>query len=215
MDSEDPSLRRLGPLGRLQGTDIYLIDQLLKERIPRGARILDVGAGSGRNLTWFLTGEEAPEITVVEPNPEAVDALLERLAALGARLPAERIHRCAIEEAPLPDAAFDLVICNAVLHFAKDDAHFDAMLRAAWRRVAPGGVFFARLATSIGIEGSIQALGSGWYRLPDESDRYLLDQERLLALTHQMGGVLLDPIKTTIVQGLRSMSTWVVQRPVA
>lgn len=199
-------------LDRLVGTDIYLIDQLLKGRVEPGARIVDVGCGSGRNLTWFLTDPDAFEVTVVEPREEALDALEERLRALGVELKSHEIHRAAIEDTALPERSFDLVICCAVLHFARDDEHFEAILRATWRLVAPGGLMFVRLATSIGIEDQVVSLGKGWYRLPDESERYLLDEARLLALTQDIGGELLDPLKTTIVQGLRSMTTWVVGR---
>ncbi len=34
----------------------------------------------------------------------------------------------------------------------------------------------------------------------------------LLALTSRLGGALLDPLKTTVVQDQRSMTTWVVRK---
>ena len=111
-----------------------------------------------------------------------------------------------------PDASADVVISSAVLHFADNDAHFDAMLHGSWRVLAPRGVFFCRLASSIGIEGRVQSLGGGRYRLPDGSDRYLVDEGRLIALTRQLGGDLLDPLKTTVVQNQRAMTTWVVRK---
>ncbi len=42
-----------------------------------------------------------------------------------------------------PDAFADVVISSAVLHFARDDAQFEAMLRGTWRVLKPGGLFFA------------------------------------------------------------------------
>ena len=50
------------------------------------------------------------------------------------------------------------------------------------------------------------------HRLPDGSDRYLVDAALLMTLTEKLGGRLLDPIKTTVVQGQRAMTTWVVGR---
>lgn len=199
------------PLDALVGVDVYLIDQLLKGRIAPGARILDVGCGSGRNLTWFLR-EGGYSITAVDPNPEALVALAERCAALGVSIPEGGIHGVSIEDAPLEEDSFDLVICNAVLHFARDAAQFDAILEASWRALRPGGLFFARLATTIGIEDRLLPLGGGWYRLPDESDRFLVDQNRLLELSARLRGTLLDPIKTTVVQGMRAMTTWVLEK---
>jgi hypothetical protein len=86
------------------------------------------------------------------------------------------------------------------------------MLRETWRVLRPGGVFFCRLASSIGMEARVRPTGGGRYRLPDGSDRYLVDEARLLALTRTLGGSLLDPIKTTVVQDQRCMTTWVVRK---
>src|SRR5690606_32859112 len=110
------------------------------------------------------------------------------------------------------EAHADVVIASAVLHFARDDAHFEAMLTALWRVLKPDGLFFARLASTIGIADEVQPRGGGRYLLPDGSERYLVDADRLLALTERLGGALLDPIKTTVVHGQRAMTTWVVVR---
>jgi tellurite methyltransferase len=101
------------------------------------------------------------------------------------------------------------VIASAVLHFARDAAHFEAMLRQLWRVLRPGGLFFARLASNIGIADAVMPLGNGRFRLPDGSDRYLVDAATIEAWTERLGGALLDPIKTTVVQDQRSMTTWV------
>jgi hypothetical protein len=86
------------------------------------------------------------------------------------------------------------------------------MLRECWRLLDRHGVFFCRLASSIGIESRVTAVGSGRFVLPDGSERYLVTEARLMAHTSQLGGELLDPVKTTIVQNQRSMTTWVVRK---
>ena len=58
-----------------------------------------------------------------------------------------------IEHTSFPDAHADVVMASAVLHFARDPRHFEAMLRQMWRVLRPGGLFFARLASTIGIAG--------------------------------------------------------------
>jgi hypothetical protein len=74
-------------------------------------------------------------------------------------------------------------------------------------------MFFCRLASTIGIEAEVQRIGDGRrYRLPDGTARYLVDEPLLMALTERLGGKLLDPLKTTVVQGQRSMTTWVVRK---
>ena len=107
-----------------------------------------------------------------------------------------------------------MVISSAVLHFARDEAQFDAMLKGSWRLLAPGGMFFCRLASSIGLEHRIRPLAPGGrrYVLPDGTQRYLVDEAMLMEYTRSLGGQLLDPLKTTVVQDQRSMTTWVVRK---
>ena len=105
----------------------------------------------------------------------------------------------------------DAVICSAVLHFARDEREFTAMVEEMWRLLAPGGLLFARLATSIGLERQLSsATGRVW--LPDGSERFVVDELTLLALTSRLGGTLADPLKTTNVQNMRCMTTWVVEK---
>ena len=52
------------------------------------------------------------------------------------------------------------------------------------------------------------------FRLPDGSDRYLVDEALLMDLTEELGGKLADPLKTTVVQNQRCMTTWVVRKNV-
>jgi hypothetical protein len=61
-------------------------------------------------------------------------------------------------------------------------------------------------------EGAARPLGGGRYALPDGSERFLVDAAGLERLTDALGGELLDPVKTTVVHGRRSMTTWVVRR---
>ncbi|MBF0235942.1 MAG: methyltransferase domain-containing protein, partial [Desulfamplus sp.] len=117
-----------------------------------------------------------------------------------------------LDNLPYQSEQFDAIICNAVLHFARDDNHFHKMITELWRVLKPQGFLFIRLASSIGIEDKIIPLSNNRYLLPDKSTRYLVTEQDLLTLTDQLGAELLDPIKTTNVQGLRCMSTWVVKK---
>ena len=106
------------------------------------------------------------------------------------------------------------MICSAVLHFADDTGHFQRMVHEMWRVLAPGGLLFARLASTIGIEGVVGRGGGGRrLRLPDGSDRFVVDEPLLMACTEHLGARLADPLKTTVVQGLRAMTTWCLIRP--
>jgi SAM-dependent methyltransferase len=190
--------------------DIYLFDQLLKGRIRPGDRVLDAGCGSGRNLTYLF--RSGIDVSAADRNPHAIAEVRDLAAQLAPHLPADNFRVEPIDRLSFPDASFTVVISSAVLHFAVDDAEFDRMVAAMWRALAPGGVFFARLATSVGIESRLRPLGNGRFSLPDGSDRYLVDERRLMDQTLQLGGLLLDPLKTTLVHDQRSMTTWVVKK---
>jgi len=190
--------------------DIYLFDQLLRGRIRPGMRVLDAGCGSGRNLVYFL--KQGYEVFGVDTDPQAVERTRRLAASLAPALPADNFRVEAIEEMAFPDAFADLVLSSAVLHFARCDDHFDAMLRATWRVLKPGGLLFCRLASSIGMERQVQRIAGRRFLLPDGSQRYLVDEELLLRCTAELGGQLADPLKTTIVQNQRCMTTWIIRK---
>jgi len=190
--------------------DIYLFDQLLRGRILPGMRIFDAGCGSGRNLVYLL--REGYEVFGVDSDPEAIAATRALSVAVAPALPTGNFHVEPIEATSFPDAFVDVAISSAVLHFARDDAHFASMLHGTWRTLREGGLFFCRLASSIGIEDRVERMAGQRFLLPDHSEHYLVNESRLLELTNQLGGHLLDPLKTTIVQNQRSMTTWVVRK---
>lgn len=190
--------------------DIYLFDQLLRGRIAPGMRVLDAGCGSGRNLVYLL--REQYEVFGVDVDPQAVVAVRRLAAALQPGLPADNFRVEPLEAISFPPAFADAVLSSAVLHFARDEEQFLAMLHGTWRVLKPGGIFFCRLASSIGMEDRMRSLGGRRNLLPDGSERYLVDAEYLSRLTAELGGRLLDPLKTTVVQDQRCMTTWVVQK---
>ncbi len=191
--------------------DIYLFDQILRGRITPGMRILDAGCGAGRNLTYFL--REGYEVFGVDRDPQAIEAVRGLAAELAPQLPADNFRAEPLEAMTFGEGCVDLAISSAVLHFAPDDEAFRAMLLGTWRSVAPGGLLFVRLASSIGMEERMRRISGRRFSLPDGSERYLVDEALLLALTNELGGELLDPLKTTVVQDQRCMTTWVLRKP--
>jgi tellurite methyltransferase len=190
--------------------DIYLFDQLLKGRFDNCQTILDVGCGGGRNLHYFLSN--GFKVYGMDADVGAVATVKELSARLAPDNPTDNFTVARVEDLPYANDFFDLAICSAVLHFAQDHNHFDDMLRSIWRVLKPGGFFFARLASDIGIETLVQSLGNGRYHLPDGSTRYLVNEEILLAYTRELGGELFEPVKTTNVQDLRCMTTWCLRK---
>ncbi|MEM7372778.1 MAG: class I SAM-dependent methyltransferase [Bacteroidota bacterium] len=191
--------------------DIYLFDQLLKGRFHSCQDILDAGCGGGRNIIYFL--QQGKNVYGVDQNPRAIDAVRDLAKELAPELPASNFQQAELSHLNFSDQRFDLILCSAVLHFAQHADHFDQMIRAMWRHLREGGYFFARLASTIGIETLVEEKGNGRYLLPDGSERYLVDLTSLLHYTFELGGELFEPIKTTNVQNLRAMTTWCISKP--
>jgi len=192
--------------------DIYLFDQLLKGRISSGMRILDTGCGSGRNLVYLL--REGYEVYAADSDAGAVDSVRSLARVLAPALPESNFRVEAVERMSFDDACADVVISNTVLHFARDDAHFESMLHGSWRVLKPGGLFFCRLGSSIGMESQVHRIQGRRHRSPDGSERYLVDEALLGSIADRLGGELADPLKTTVVQNQRSMTTWVLRKKV-
>lgn len=190
--------------------DIYLFDQLLKGRFTPEMRLLDAGCGDGRNLIYFL--RNGFDLHGVDRSADAIARVRSLAARLATDLPAENFRVEPVERMSFADGSFNVVISSAVLHFARDEDEWRSMVEEMWRVLAPGGMLFARLASSIGIETRIRHLEGRRYHLPDGSDRFLVDEEMLLVATDLLGGHLLDPLKSVVVQGMRSMSTWCIMK---
>jgi SAM-dependent methyltransferase len=190
--------------------DIYLFDQLLKGRLTPGMQVLDAGCGAGRNLIYFLRSGYL--VHGVDQSREAVARVRALASALSPSLPASNFRVETVEAMSFADASFDVVISSAVLHFARDEEHWQSMVGEMWRVLKRGGIFFARLASSIGIEAQIEPLEGRRYRLPDGSDRFLVDERMLRATAELHGGEMLEPLKTLVVQNMRAMSTWCLRK---
>jgi SAM-dependent methyltransferase len=188
--------------------DIYVFDQILRGNIATGMRVVDAGCGYGRNLVYLL--REGCEVFALDANAEGVEHVRQLSASLETGLPEENFQVGAIETMPFADGMADVVMCNSVLHFARDDRHFRAMVDGLWRVLRPGGMLFCRLGSRIGmnfrrVRGNIFVVGDG-------SEWYLVDEAMLLGLTEELNAVLVDPLKTTVVQDYRCMTTWVTRK---
>jgi SAM-dependent methyltransferase len=188
--------------------DIYLFDQLLKGNFDERVRVLDAGCGHGRNVRFLL--REGFEVFAVDRDPAAIASLKRFAARVAPHLGEDHFQVGAVERLPWADASMDAVISSAVLHFATDERQFDAMTREMWRVLRSGGLFFARLASTIGLEAPVQWIEGRRARLPDGSERFVVDEAMLLRLTRDLGAEFVDPLKTTNVQNQRAMTTWCI-----
>ena len=188
--------------------DIYVFDQILRGNIAPGMRILDAGCGYGRNLVYLLRA--GCEIFAVDADAEAIAHVRALARELAPKLPTTNFRVGSIEQLDLPNNVADVVLCNSVLHFARDEAHFLAMLEELWRVLRPGGLLFCRLGSRIGMD--FEEVRENIFRIGDGSEWFLVDEATLLEITEQLNAILVDPLKTTIVQDYRCMTTWVLRK---
>jgi SAM-dependent methyltransferase len=188
--------------------DIYVFDQILRGNIAPGMRVLDAGCGYGRNLVYLL--REGCEVFAIDADAEGVKHVRALAAELVPTLPASNFCIGAIEKMEFASDFADVVICNSVLHFARDEAHFLTMVEELWRVVRPGGMLFCRLGSRIGM--NFERLRGNIFRINDGSEWFLVDEAVLMQMTKQMDAVMVDPLKTTIVQDHRCMTTWVLRK---
>lgn len=188
--------------------DIYVFDQILRGNIAPGMRVLDAGCGYGRNLVHLL--RERCEVLAVDQDAAGVDHVRQLSASLHTGLPAENFQVGRLEAIPFADEIADVVICNSVLHFSRDEEHFRTILAELWRVLRPTGMLFCRLGSRIGMD--FERVRENIFVVGDGSEWFLVDEEMLLELTEEMNAVLVDPLKTTIVQDYRCMTTWVLRK---
>ena len=188
--------------------DIYVFDQILRGNIAPGMIVLDAGCGYGRNLVHLL--REGCQVYALDADPNGVEHVRLLAATLGARLPDGNFRVEAIERMPFANALAEVVLCNSVLHFARDERHFRAMLNELWRVLQPGGLLFCRLGSRIGMH--FEQVREGIFRVGDGAEWFLVDEALLLGLTEELDAVMVDPLKTTVVQDYRCMTTWVLRK---
>lgn len=189
----------------IKNVDIYILDQILKDRYQTGAKILDVGCGNGRNLKWFYQPDY--EIHGIDTNPERITSCQEIY-----KKQQDNFTEASVEHMPFESNSFDHVICIAVLHFAKDVDQYLKMFEELIRILKSGGSLLIRTAAKFGIEDQMEFIENGVYRMPGGSTRVLLDDDILESIQKRKDVKLLEEVKTTIVRNKRAMTTLVIQK---
>ncbi|MGV3589156.1 MAG: class I SAM-dependent methyltransferase [Adhaeribacter sp.] len=191
--------------------DIYIFDQLLKGWITENTPLLDAGCGSGRNLQYLL--QAGCPVFGIDHDPESIRQVQARAATLAPHFPATNFLVADVANIPFKDVAFQVVICSAVLHFARNEAHFRRIIQELWRVLQPGGMLFCRLSTIIGLKNKLPHLHDRFYQMPHGKTWFLADEALLLEQENTLGAHRLEPLKTVLVEEQRAMTTWVLQKP--
>ena len=190
-------------LKQIKNTDIYLLDQILKDRFSKDFKILDAGCGSGRNMLYFI--ENGFDIY-------GVDSDTNKIQMLKNQFDKTKFTVASLENIPFNNNEFNYIICNAVLHFANTKNHFFAMFSELFRVLKPNGTLFIRMTSNFGIENLVTNIKDGVYKIPDGSMRFLLTESLLEKLKSDFNFEFIEPLKTVNVNNLRCMSTLVIKK---
>lgn len=183
-------------------TDIYIIDQIMKERYSTGHKILDAGCAEGRNLRWFYLNNF--DIYGIDTDNERLETAKQQYPKF-----ANNFTKGSIEKLPYREATFHHVICSAVLHFAKSGKHFITMFTELMRVLKPEGTLFIRVASNIGLDGNTPYLKESH---TNREGTFFITREIIASLFTDFSVELLDPVKTTNVQDKRAMTTLIFQK---
>ena len=192
----DRSSGAMQPAARLREEfgeiDVYLFDQLLRSRIVSGMNVLDAGCGAGRNLVFLMRA--GFDVWGVDESPMRLracassrDLLRRGSRPIGSASSLSR--RCRWTTAPWMSSSR---VRSSTSRATKNTG--TPWCTRMWRVLAPGGILFARLATTVG-QTRLEPLGAGRYIMPDGATRFLVTHERLIEVTTVLGGSLLDPLR--------------------
>ncbi len=193
----------------LGNIDIYLLDQILKGRFDSGMKILDAGCGEGRNLIYFM--REGFTVNGIDENPLAIKYLQTVARSINKSIPEENFITGDLRDVQFPDEYFDVVLSSAVLHFSEGESDFQMMFSELIRVLKPGGILFLRMCTKVGLK-NLEYVSKGTYKLPDGTIRYILTEEILEGLVEKYSLQYLEPFKSVVVHGQRSMATLVLKK---
>jgi len=189
----------------IEGIDIYLLDQILKERYQQNDVILDAGCGSGRNLKWFYDNKFT--VYGLDSLESRIEEVKEKYTEQHSNFSVQNLDQLQFE-----NQFFDHVICSAVLHFAQNTQQFKRMVAELFRVLKPGGSLFIRMTSNFGIEDKVQSISDGVYYLPDTTNRFLLTSDLVAYLKETFSFTYLEPLKTVNVNNMRCMSTLVLKK---
>lgn len=189
-------------------TDMYLLDLIQKGYFDKPLRILDAGCGAGRNM--FLLAELGHELVGIDQDKQCINQLQNSLKT-DSNYPNNITLRVGeLDQLPFKDDEFDMVVCNAVLHFSKDTVQFEKMLTEMKRVTCANGVLFLRLVTSHTMSQNHSPFNRV-IELQDGSKRFVAEQVWLKNLIEsKLNLAYKEEFKTVNINEKRTMTTLVL-----
>ena len=194
--------------------DIYLFDQLHRGRIRDGMSILDAGCGGGRNLVY----------SCAEASTCSARMQTTRRSARVRQLAISARARAAGRPFPRRASRTHVVFRRDVRRRHQQRGHAfrarrAALARDARRDVARPEAGRTVLRASRDDDRTRVAGQARWpadaTSCPTATSAFSSMRTFIMLATRTVGGELLDPLKTSVVQNTRSMMTWVMRKAVS
>ena len=149
------------PFTRLLGAERFHRRLLGQAAITPGARVLEIGCGTGNLAILARRLYPQAEVVGIDPDPKALARARRKAGRGGLQVQFDRAYA---ERLPFPEASFDVVLSALMLHHLPSDLRV-AALREARRVLTPAGslhlVDFAGAADTGGLHAFLGRLVHG------------------------------------------------------
>lgn len=133
----DWALPLYDPITRLMGVESVRLKVLDRVTLDPGARVLDIGCGTGTLATFIKQSHPGVDVIGLDPDPKALARARKKAARVGARA---QFDEGFSDHLPYADASFDRVFSSLMFHHIPDDQRPNT-LREVRRVLKPGGSF--------------------------------------------------------------------------
>lgn len=178
--------------------DLFLMDFVLKGKIPPTGKVLDAGCGEGRNAVYFV--QQGYELLGIDSDASKI-----RLAEyLGNNISTSRAtFKTGNLRSLDSQKSFDLILCSRVLHFSNSVQDFMQMWENLTKKLKPGGLFYLSMDSTVENSLGVDA-GNGMYEFPDGAIRFSLTSSLYEEI--KKGFEEIEPLKTLIQNNVRAQS---------
>ncbi len=184
--------------------DLFLMDFILKGKIPENARVLDVGCGEGRNSLYFI--QQGYDYTGIDSDASKI-SLIEYLTQQSGQGRTVFLNEDLSEFTS--GKPFDFIICSRMLHFSEDEQMFHTSIQKLCDLLGSGGLLYIAMDSvfdtviKYSVENGPVVFPDGKIRFPLTKDRY----NRMLDFFLEE-----EPPRTIIHHGKRAQSFLLLRR---
>ena len=121
----------------------WALDDLehLEPELPKGGRVVDIGAGQGHSLNELAARFQPDELVAFDADPH----FQQRIEACRQACPIPvRVQQSPAEAIPLPDGSVSLILCHQTLHHIVNQ---EQALQEMFRVLQPGGALLLAEST--------------------------------------------------------------------